>query len=431
MLNIKSQMFNSKVLVWSLIAAAFIGPGTVATAAKAGSQGGWYYLVFVALAAVAGLLLMEMVARLTLVSGQSLGQVLGRKGRWLGVLCFGAVLLGCMAYQSGNLLGALGGVQLVLPVEKNWVIGIGAIASLVLWPGESRKIARALAGVVALMGLVFVVAATILLFGDHSLAGQGEITTATIIGLVGTTIVPYNFFLAAGLGRGESLTDMRRGLFASFVVGALITGSIVLVGSLAPSFSGFDDLARTLDAGFGDGGAMILGIGLFAAGFSSAVTAPLAAALAGRELLAGANGKSFGPRGVWFRVIWVAVLGVGLSVALLDLDMVTVILAAQIANGLLLPFIAAIVLVLANDRRLLGDRVNAWWQNGLGFLIAAFLAQKNAALLLGVLEENWGMQTPTWTDFLVAGIYGLVVLWLMNRIRTSGPVANSNNKPVK
>lgn len=414
-------MFNSKVLVWSLIAAAFIGPGTVATAARAGSQGGWYYLGFVVLAAVAGLLLMEMVARLTLVSGQSLGHILGRNGRWLGWLCFGAVLLGCMAYQSGNLLGALGGVQLMVPAQKYWVLPIGALALLVLWPGESRKIARALAGVVALMGVVFVVTATILVFGEQPLAGQATVTTATIIGLVGTTIVPYNFFLAAGLGRGETLADMRRGLLASFVVGAFITGSIVLVGSLSSSFTGFDDLARTLGAMFGDGGAMILGIGLFAAGFSSAVTAPLAAALAGRELLAGNNAASFGPRGVWFRVIWIAVLTVGLSVALLDLDMVTVILAAQIANGLLLPFIAAIVLVLANDRRLLGDRVNAWWQNGLGFVIATFLAQKNAALLLGILEAKREVQTPDWSALAIAGFYGLILFYFMYRLRTSSP----------
>lgn len=400
----------SRALIWSLIAAAFIGPGTVTTAAKAGSEGGYWYLAFVGVAALAGFLLMEMVARLTLVSNQSLGRILGRNGRWLGWLCFGAVLLGCMAYQSGNLLGALGGVQLVIPRKRIWILLVSAMALIVLWPGESRKIARALAGVVALMGLVFVVAATGLLFGGESLAGAGKVTTGTIIGLVGTTIVPYNFFLAAGLGRGEKLADMRRGLLVSFVVGALITGSIVLVGSLTSSFTGFDDLAGTLDARFWNKGAVILGIGLFAAGFSSAVTAPLAAALAGRELLGADHAEGLGPKGWYFRSIWLAVLLVGTLVGLLELDMVTVILAAQVANGLLLPFIAAIVLVLANDKSLLGDRVNAWWQNGLGVVIATFLAQKNADLLLAKVEVE-----GVWPGMLVAGLYGLILFWLMNR----------------
>lgn len=400
----------SRALIWSLIAAAFIGPGTVTTAAKAGSEGGYWYLAFVVLAALAGFLLMEMVARLTLVSKQSLGRILGRNGRWLGWLCFGAVLLGCMAYQSGNLLGALGGVQLVVPRQRIWILLVAGMALIVLWPGESRKIARALAGVVAAMGVVFVIAATGLLFSNESLAGQGGITTGTIIGLVGTTIVPYNFFLAAGLGRGEKLADMRRGLLVSFLVGALITGSIILVGSLTSSFAGFDGLARTLDARFWNKGAVILGTGLFAAGFSSAVTAPLAAALAGRELLSGDAAAGFGPKGWYFRGIWLAVLSVGTFVGLLELDMVAVILAAQVANGFLLPFIAAIVLVLANDKALLGERVNTWWQNGLGFMIATFLAQKNADLLL----EKVGVE-GIWPAIMVAGLYGLILSWLMYR----------------
>lgn len=402
----------SRALIWSLIAAAFIGPGTVTTAAKAGSEGGWFYLAFVALAALAGFLLMEMVARLTLVSNKSLGRILGANGQWLGILCFLSVFLGCVAYEAGNLLGALSGLQLVFPIQRPWVLLIGGIAALVLWPGESRKIARALAGVVALMGLVFVVVATGLVFSGQSLAGQGSVTTGTIIGLVGTTIVPYNFFLAAGLGRGEKLADMRRGLRVSFLAGAIITGSIVLVGSLVPSFINFKNLAGTLDAMFRDKGAVVLGLGLFAAGFSSAVTAPLAAALAGRELLAGDDTDDFSPKGIWFRIIWGIVLATGLAVALLDLDIVSVILAAQVVNGLLLPFIAAIVLVLANDRGLLGEQVNNWWQNGLGFLIATFLAQKNADLLLGKFGiDNFGI------GITLAGVYGLGLVWSMGRRR--------------
>jgi Mn2+/Fe2+ NRAMP family transporter len=94
----------------------------------------------------------------------------------------------------------------------------------------------------------------------------------------------------------------------------------------------------------------------------------------------------------------------------LELDIITVILAAQVANGLLLPFIAGIVLVFANDRGLLGDDVNAWWQNGLGFLVATFLAQKNATLLL----DKVGIE-GIWPGIIAAGVYGLLLVWLMGR----------------
>jgi len=404
-------MKYARALVWSLIAAAFIGPGTVTTAAKAGSQGGWYYAPYVFLAAVAGLLLMEMVARITLVSGQSLGQVLGKRGRWLAFACFGAVLLGCMAYQAGNLLGALSGIQLLTPADRLWVLLLGGAAFAVLWTGDTKIIARALSGIVVLMGLIFVVSAVLLLCGDTPLTGNESVVPATVIGLVGTTIVPYNFFLAAGLSKGQSLTEMRLGLAGSFLVGGIITLSIVLVGSVVTSFTSFADLARTLDANLGSMSKVVLGFGLFAAGFSSAVTAPLAAALAGRELL-GRKDSDLSNTSPWFRIIWGGVLAVGLLVACLELDIISVIIAAQVANGLLLPFVAAIVLVLANDRALLEDRVNAHWQNLAGLAVAGFLAYKNFGLLLGKI--GYASELREW---ILAGAYLLIVGILMGRRR--------------
>ena len=339
------------------------------------------YVPYTFLAALAGFLLMEMVARITLVSEQSLGQILGKRGKWLAYICFVAVLLGCMAYQAGNLLGALSGVQLLMPVHRLWVLLIGIAAMAVLWKGDTGLIAKALSTLVVLMGFVFVVVAIIMLFEGGTFEGRAELSTATIIGLLGTTIVPYNFFLAAGLSNGQKLGEMRLGLGMSFFVGALITMSIVLVTSVNSDFFTFADLALTLDASLGKMSKAVLGFGLFAAGFSSAVTAPLAAGLAGRELL----GREMENTSTPFRIIWGGVLAVGLLVACLELDIIGVILSAQVANGLLLPFIAAIVLVFANDRSLLGDRINAHWQNIVGLLVAGFLAVKNFDLLLGKL----------------------------------------------
>lgn len=400
-------------LVWSLIAAAFIGPGTVTTAAKAGSQGGWFYAPYVLLAAGAGWLLMEMVARITLVSERSLGDILGQRGRRLALACFAAVLLGCIAYQAGNLLGALSGIQLLVPVNRWWVLLLGAFATVVLWQGDTTLIARALSRMVVVMGFIFVVSAVLLLFGGRPLTGAGVVAPATIVGLVGTTIVPYNFFLAAGLSKGQRLGEMRLGLAASFLVGGLITLSIILVGSVATSFSSFEDLARTLDAGLGSLSKVVLGFGLFAAGFSSAVTAPLAAALAGRELL---GRQQLDNTSTGFRLIWGGVLGVGLLVACLELDIIGVILAAQVANGLLIPFVAAIVLIMANDKKLLGNNSNANWQNLAGLLVAGFLAYKNFEWLLGKIM----LAKPELTAGGLTVAYLVGVGWLMAKRRRDG-----------
>jgi manganese transport protein len=323
-----------------------------------------------------------------------------------------------MAYQAGNLLGALSGIQLLIPVNRLWVLLLGAAAFAVLWKGDTRIIARALSAIVVLMGLVFVISAFSLLFSGASLTGSSRVVSATVIGLVGTTIVPYNFFLAAGLSKGQSLGEMRLGLVSSFLVGGSITLSILLVGSVATSFTSFADLARTLDTSLGGMSKVVLGFGLFAAGFSSAVTAPLAAALAGRELL-GRKDSALTNTSLGFRIIWGGVLAVGLLVACLELDIISVIIAAQVANGLLLPFIAAIVLVMANERVLLGERVNTWWQNTAGMLVAGFLAYKNFDLLLEkLMPSNQGFLPEILAAVYIIGI-GWLILSRSNHFRES------------
>lgn len=407
----------SRTLVWLLVTAAFIGPGTVTTATRAGSEGGIYYLGLVLLAALAGITLLEMVARITLVSGRPLGQALEYLpgGRWLSWSCFAAVLLGCMAYQAGNLLGALEGIRLLYPLSRAYVLFPALLALGILWSGEKHRIANVLGVVVALLGFAFVVVALGLILGGAPLQGRGQISSSAIIGLIGTTIVPYNFFLAAGLGRGQQLSEMRRGLWLSFGIGTLITASVVLAGSELVMFTDFTDLAGTLDARLGGRGAGLLGTGLFAAGFSSAVTAPLAAALAGRELLGSANRAAFAPRALPFRTIWLLVLSTGTAVALLKWNSLAVIFAAQVANGLLLPGVAALVLLLANRPQLLGKAINTRWQNAAGFLLALFLAGQNAHFLCG--KAGW---TTASLPITLTIIYGILLSWGIRKMRSGG-----------
>ncbi|WP_420458700.1 NRAMP family divalent metal transporter [Neolewinella sp.] len=366
-----------RALVWSLIAAAFIGPGTVATATRAGTLGGYGYLPVVALAALAGYVFMEMAARVTIVSQRPLGKLLRGPDSYRGCsgvlppILYLAIAFGCAAYQAGNLLGALGGLGLLLPVSRYWLLPLATGVAALLWWGSTRSIGRVMTVLVVGMGLLFVVAAAHIASGENTVSVDGSgIDTSMLLALLGTTIVPYNFFLAAGLGTGSDLPDMRRGLGLSFGVGALITGCIVVVGSAAGSFISFGDLSATLQGVLGDYGRLVLGVGLFAAGFSSATTAPLAAALAGQQLL------GFEPGGAKFRVTWIVVLLCGLTVGLTDWNMVGVIVAAQVINGLLLPFIALVVFLLANRRGLLGQHTNRWWQNAVGAGVLAFVFYK-------------------------------------------------------
>jgi len=240
-----------RTLVWSVIAAAFIGPGTVTTATKAGSEGGFYYIPYVLIAMGVGYLLMEMAARLTLITRSPLGKIV--RGSFGSITVYGlfvAVCLGCAAYQAGNLLGGFAGLKLFSPLPK-WVLLFPVVIILaILNSGSITNIGRWLTGIVVLMGFAFLYTGIKMGVSQYSILANRtfNIQTGTILGIIGTTIVPYNFFLAAGLGQHQALNTMRRGLGLSFIMGGVITIGVMLTGLALVQFNDFNSLAAVLNS---------------------------------------------------------------------------------------------------------------------------------------------------------------------------------------
>jgi NRAMP (natural resistance-associated macrophage protein)-like metal ion transporter len=153
-------------LFWSVIAAAFIGPGTVTTAARAGSDFGFALAWALLFSTIACIVLQEASGRITVITGHELGEALhGRFGpssraAWVPRVLAAGVVLGCAAYEAGNLLGGVAGMRLVAdvsPAVLTSICGLGAAA--LLFTGNTRIIARTLGALVAVMGVVFLVTA--------------------------------------------------------------------------------------------------------------------------------------------------------------------------------------------------------------------------------------------------------------------------------
>ena len=111
------------LLFWSVIAAAFIGPGTVTTAARAGSDFGFALAWALLFSTVACLVLQEASGRITVLTGKELGEAVrmrfasSRWARWVPAVLAAGVVLGCAAYEAGNLLGGVAGLRLVVDVS--------------------------------------------------------------------------------------------------------------------------------------------------------------------------------------------------------------------------------------------------------------------------------------------------------------------------
>ena len=353
------------VLLWSAIAAAFVGPGTVTTCAAAGTRFGLGLLWALAFSTVATFVLQEAAARLTVASGLDLGRALRRRsGTGATFLVGAAIVTGCAAYQAGNLLGAVAGLRLVAPVPPApGALAVAAAAGALLWLGPARRVARALALTVAAMGVVFLATAAGLrppaseLVAGLLLPSLPPGSLLLVLALVGTTVVPYNLFLGSGLAAGERLPEVRLGLAVAVGLGGAISVAIVVAGSAVAGEFGFEALGQVLAARLGRWARPALALGLFAAGLSSAVTAPLAAAITVRSL-AGREGPEWADRGHRYRTVWGGVLAVGTAFAVVGVRPIPAIVAAQALNGVVLPLAAAVLLTAVNDRRLMGAHAN-------------------------------------------------------------------------
>jgi Mn2+/Fe2+ NRAMP family transporter len=357
------------ILFWSVIAAAFIGPGTVTTAARAGSDFGFALAWALVFSTVACLMLQEATGRVTVLTGRELGEALSDRFRgsrlfaWTPTLLAAGIVLGCAAYQAGNILGAVAGLRLVVGLPTGWLtVLVGGAAAALLATGSTRWIARGLGALVAVMGLAFLITAVRLgpdleaLLAGLLVPRMPAGSSVLVLGLVGTTVVPYNLFLGSALARGSRLTDMRWGLAVAVVGGGVISLGVLVVGSALGGGLEYERLAAVLGERLGGGAELALAVGLFAAGFTSAITAPLAAALAARALLGGARDPAWRERSARFRLVWLGVLLFGLGFGLAGVRPIPVIILAQAFNGLVLPFAAAFLWLTMNDRALLGER---------------------------------------------------------------------------
>lgn len=383
----------------TLIAAAFIGPGTVTVCTLAGVSYGYDLLFALLFAIVATIVLQEVAARVGLITQSGLGiQIRSTKNKGIaGFLFFYlvllAILVGNSAYEAGNLGGGILGVEVFFPKSKIWNWLIAGISFGVLSMGSFKWIQNILIALVLLISGAFFLTLFYVnpnwwevLKGFMPKLGS-DTDWLMVIGLIGTTVVPYNLFLHASTVKEKyksfsDLSDLRWENAVAVLLGGLISILIVIVAASSQAtvsnIQSAADLAVQLKPALGDWAAYGIGAGLFAAGISSAITAPYAAALAAKEL--------FNWDKKWqFSLVWMLVLGTGLVFSLLGFTPIWLIKFAQVANGLLLPILAFYLLFLANRKGVLGNFANSKFQNVLLFLVCLVTLLLSAKVLLSII----------------------------------------------
>ena len=376
-----------------LVAAAFIGPGTVTVCTLAGVNFGYALLWAMVLSILATVILQEMAARLGVISQKGLSEIIRaelkhpviRSLAIILIIC--AIVIGNAAYEAGNISGGALGMETLFG-EQSFNLGtqqlkimpviIGALAFILLYIGNYKLLERFLIGLVVLMSLAFLVTALLTnpnwsqVFKNAFIPSIPDQSILTIVGLIGTTVVPYNLFLHASLAKTKwtDKTDLnyaRKDTIIAVILGGIVSMCIIISASAIQTqdVSNAADLAKGLEPLFGSYAKYFLSLGLFAAGITSAITAPLAAAFVASGCLGWeANLKSFK-----FRMVWMVILGLGILFSTIGFKSIEIIKFAQVANGLLLPIIAGFLLWVMNKSSVLGAYKNTTTQNILGLLI--------------------------------------------------------------
>ena len=377
----------------SVVAAAFIGPGTITMCSIAGAQFK-YGLIWALIVSILLTMFIQLTAiRIGLTTKNTLSNLIkdqfqsGLLKYTSILLIISAIFIGNSAYEAGNISGAVMGFELLFAksFQFNQINMFSILSGILALPliifGNNKVLEKILIILVLIMSFSFVFTVFIvgidfnLLLSSSNLFSFSSESILTIAGLIGTTVVPYNIFLHVALvnNRWKSTKELRFANFDTIVsisIGGLISLCILLT---AAGLNNSDilnavDLAYSLQPLYGDFSKYIVAIGLLSAGLTSSITAPIAAAY----VVCGCFGFSIYRKSKLFKIIAVIVLLIGVIFSSIGFSPIEIIKFAQVTNGILLPLVVVFLLFLANNTRLLKNNTNNLLQNVLGLIVIGF-----------------------------------------------------------
>ncbi|MFK4784373.1 Nramp family divalent metal transporter [Fusobacterium sp. MFO224] len=387
----------------AVITASFIGPGTITVCTKAGAGFGYALLWTVIFATISTIVLQEMAARLGIITQEGLGEAVVKTFdnpilKKLSMVLVGfSIVSGCVAYIAGDLAGTALGLTTMIGGKSNVVAPLmGLVILALVYKGSFKVLERLLTVLVGLMAVIFVTT-MIVAKPDLSNIFSGFMPSMphkslfTVIAIIGTTIVPYNFFIHAASAKNtwknaDELELSKWDIYFSISMGGLITAAIIITSATlmrGMSIQSAADLSVQLEPLLGRFAKYFLSIGLFAAGLSSAIATPLGASYT----LAGFLGWEYNNSDKRFKTTNVLIVLFGIIGSATGFNPITLILVSQALNGITLPIIVIYLVYATSRKNILGDYTNNTLQKAIGWTIAAISFVLGGTSLLSAIKS--------------------------------------------
>jgi NRAMP (natural resistance-associated macrophage protein)-like metal ion transporter len=357
--------------------------------------------------------------RVGMVSGMGLAGVLRR--HYSRNLLYIAVLalVAANTINAGADIGAIAAaINLLVPVPITAMIVPIAliILALQIW-GSYRMIARVFKwltlALFAYIGSAFFARPDLMEVVKGTLIPTVQFNSSflsTLVAILGTTISPYLFFWQANQEVEEEITMGRRTVkerkgasdaelkYAAWDVntGMLFSNAVmyfIILSTAATLFkAGKTDIQSATDAAqalrplAGDGAYILLAVGLIGAGFLAVPILTGSSAYAVAEALGGKYGfdEKPGRAKLFYGVIAVSTL-VGMLINFVGINPIRALFWTAVINGFLAPPLLVVIMLIANNKKVMGARINGRWLNVLGWAATVVMFAAALALVL-----TWG-----------------------------------------
>ena len=383
--------------------------GGIATFATSGASYGFNLLWALALAGICLAIVQEMCARMGAITGKGLADLIREQFgvRWT-ALAMTALLIANTGVTVSEFLGIAASVQVLAnDPHTPWIYVIVPLAGLAIWwlviKGSYRRVEKIFL-LMSLGFLAYIPAAFAAqpvwgnvgrqVFFPHLDTSSGYLLTA--VALVGTTISPYmQFYVQSsvadkGIHAGEYIFE-QIDVYSGTIFAVLIAGFVVVAtgATLYPNHpvQTAIDAALSLKVFAGQYAGLLFGIGLFGASLLAAAVLPLSTAYGICEAFGFERGVSRSFREApMFQSIFTGLIIVSVLITLIPgLPIIQVLIVLQDLNAAMVPILLVFIILLINNRRLMGHHVNKLGFNIIAWITVILVTTLIALLLLSTI----------------------------------------------
>src|SRR6266498_172136 len=346
-------------------------------------------------------------AKIALVTGRGLAGVLlhhySRKLLYPAVLC----LVIANTINAGTDIGAIAAtINLIIPIPITvMIIPIASmIVALQIW-GSYRRIATVFKWLT--LALFAYIAAAFLAKPDWQQVLKATFIPQlrfdhdyllTLVAILGTTISPYLFFWEASEEVEEEISDGRKSLAErkgatgaelnqakwDTIVGMffcnIVFYFVILASAATLHASGKTDIQSATDAAqalrpiAGNAATILFAIGIIGAGFLAVPVLTGSSAYAVAETFGWKYGLDTKPKQAkqFYAVITISTF-IGALINFIGINPIAALFWTAVINGVLAPPLLVIIMIVSNNKKIMGNRVNARFTNFVGWAAAVIM----------------------------------------------------------